>query len=405
MRAIHRNVVERKQKRLEEYKTWGRLSTKEMERLAAASVRLDEFYRYFERIPSSAKAVLTAEDDPRVLVRRLADPDRRRTFIDLVREYKLELPMGSRKQLARLVGKDYPAFAELAGRIQLGQRIAIKRSNATRGDRSLVEALAGSTAGFLEGVRRAGFRFSPRTASDVAAQARMDIDMKELARCIELHEVKGVVGRRVGLDAARFSAMKVVDWVTSKGRAQWLKNTIEERLGHGIGLSAERIEELASVRARKVALQQAAGDEIPSAREGLLSLPKRTRWLILVSLLVCIVGITNTMLMSVTDRFTQIATMKCLGAMDGFIMLMFVFEAMFQGVAGSIIGVVIGLFLAMLRGAGSFGGLVFEALPVVDLMAIGGLSFVTGIIVAAVAATWPSWAAARLAPMEAMRVE
>jgi ABC-type antimicrobial peptide transport system permease subunit len=33
------------------------------------------------------------------------------------------------------------------------------------------------------------------------------------------------------------------------------------------------------------------------------------------------------------------------------------------------------------------------------------LSFATGILIAAIAATWPSWAAARLAPMEAMRVE
>jgi ABC-type lipoprotein release transport system permease subunit len=44
-------------------------------------------------------------------------------------------------------------------------------------------------------------------------------------------------------------------------------------------------------------------------------------------------------------------------------------------------------------------------MPALDIVMIAIISFFMGIVIAALAATWPSWAAARLAPMEAMRVE
>ncbi|MHC4873047.1 MAG: ABC transporter permease, partial [Planctomycetota bacterium] len=57
----------------------------------------------------------------------------------------------------------------------------------------------------------------------------------------------------------------------------------------------------------------------------------KTIWLVVMSLLVCSVGIVNAMLMSVTERFQEIGTMKCLGAMDGFIIKIFMIEAFIQG--------------------------------------------------------------------------
>ena len=39
-------------------------------------------------------------------------------------------------------------------------------------------------------------------------------------------------------------------------------------------------------------------------------------WLIIMSLIVCVVGIANSMLMAVTERVQEIGTMKCLGALD-----------------------------------------------------------------------------------------
>jgi putative ABC transport system permease protein len=87
-------------------------------------------------------------------------------------------------------------------------------------------------------------------------------------------------------------------------------------------------------------------------------------------------------------------------------MLMFVFEAVIQGVVGGLIGIVLGILLAVLRGFVEYGTLIFgagEALGDVVLATV--LSLVVGVLLAAFAAVGPSWVAARLAPMEAMRVE
>ncbi len=77
----------------------------------------------------------------------------------------------------------------------------------------------------------------------------------------------------------------------------------------------------------------------------------RTIWLLALSLLVCVVGISNAMLMSVMERFREIGTMKCLGALDSFILRLFFFESLFLGAAGSFVGATIGVGLARPGGA------------------------------------------------------
>ena len=67
----------------------------------------------------------------------------------------------------------------------------------------------------------------------------------------------------------------------------------------------------------------------------------RQIWLVTLSLVVCTVGIANSMLMSVTERFKEIGTMKCLGAMDGFIVKLFLLEAGFLGILASVLGWVV----------------------------------------------------------------
>jgi putative ABC transport system permease protein len=68
----------------------------------------------------------------------------------------------------------------------------------------------------------------------------------------------------------------------------------------------------------------------------------RSNWLVALSLLVCAVGITNAMLMSVTERFREIGTMKCLGALEQFVVKIFLIEAALMGAIASSLGYLIG---------------------------------------------------------------
>src|SRR5204863_933204 len=74
----------------------------------------------------------------------------------------------------------------------------------------------------------------------------------------------------------------------------------------------------------------------------------QTRWLLGLALLVAFVGILNAMLMSVTERFREIGTMKCLGAHDSFTIKLFLIESLFQGVVGTVLGILTGLILSIL---------------------------------------------------------
>ena len=76
----------------------------------------------------------------------------------------------------------------------------------------------------------------------------------------------------------------------------------------------------------------------------------KDKWLIIMSLIVCVVGIANSMLMAVTERFQEIGTMKCLGALDRFVVRLFLLESGFQGLAGALIGALIGCLGSLLLG-------------------------------------------------------
>lgn len=146
-------------------------------------------------------------------------------------------------------------------------------------------------------------------------------------------------------------------------------------------------------------LQRRGGEE---RGEGLTS---RQKFLLIIAFMVCLVGIANAMLIAITERYKEIATMKCLGATDSFIMMLFTFEAAFQGAVGGVLGSVVGLAVELIRGSFTWGGHLWRNLPVVDLAQAGALAFAMGIGISIVASLYPSWAASRMLPMEAMRVD
>ena len=126
-------------------------------------------------------------------------------------------------------------------------------------------------------------------------------------------------------------------------------------------------------------------------------------WLISLSLLVCVVGIANAMLMSVTERFREIGTMKCLGALDSFIVKLFLLESTFQGSAGTSLGILIGFLLTLGLALIDYGGYVFTYFPLPEILRSALAAFVVGTLLSLVGAMLPAYRAAKMEPVEAMR--
>jgi putative ABC transport system permease protein len=141
----------------------------------------------------------------------------------------------------------------------------------------------------------------------------------------------------------------------------------------------------------------------------------RTIWLVSMSLVVATVGIVNSMLMSVTERYKEIGTMKCLGALDKFIVRLFILEAMLLGVLASVIGALVGsaaMMLMRLSGIGWSGALAAWGAPAMSIGRAGvplWATIVVGILIgttlSVLAALYPAWRAAKMPPAAALRSE
>jgi hypothetical protein len=128
-------------------------------------------------------------------------------------------------------------------------------------------------------------------------------------------------------------------------------------------------------------------------------------WLAILALLVCLVGIANAMFMTVQERFREIGTMKCLGAMDGFIVKIFLIESAALGLIGTLLGVSIGMLLSALRQWIVYGGPAWTYFPWQTVFVAGMLAALIGLVLSIGAAIWPATKAAKMEPVEAMRVD
>ena len=129
-------------------------------------------------------------------------------------------------------------------------------------------------------------------------------------------------------------------------------------------------------------------------------------WLISLSLLVALIGIVNAMLMSVTERFREIGTMKCLGALDSFIVRLFLIESTFQGIIGAAIGVLVGLVTAVGWKMVKYGTLAAGSGELWAKLALNGVfALAVGTIIGVAAAIYPAYTASRMAPVDAMRAD
>jgi predicted lysophospholipase L1 biosynthesis ABC-type transport system permease subunit len=146
-----------------------------------------------------------------------------------------------------------------------------------------------------------------------------------------------------------------------------------------------------------------SGEASAEAQARMLEEESKQTWLISLSLLVCVVGIANAMLMSVTERFREIGTMKCLGALDTFIVKLFLLESTFQGFAGTTAGIIIGFALTFMLALLDYGGYVVDYFPLSKIAESAGYALVVGTLLSLIGAMLPAYSAAKMEPVEAMR--
>lgn len=129
----------------------------------------------------------------------------------------------------------------------------------------------------------------------------------------------------------------------------------------------------------------------------------QTAWMLGIALMISFVGIVNSMLISVTERFREIGTMKCLGGLDSFIVKLYLLESLMQGVVGTLVGVLVGIILAYVEGLSRFGGETWGLLPVLTLVKYVVITVCCGIALTTTGALYPAWRAAKMEPIDAIR--
>jgi len=127
------------------------------------------------------------------------------------------------------------------------------------------------------------------------------------------------------------------------------------------------------------------------------------RLMLVLALLVAAAGVVSTMLSTVTQRYREIGTLKCLGALDAFVLHSVMAEATLLGVAGSLAGVVLGLVFALGVALLDAGGGFLGALAWTGWWWKFPAAAAAGTTLAALGAVVPAWLASRLPPMDAMR--
>jgi len=121
-----------------------------------------------------------------------------------------------------------------------------------------------------------------------------------------------------------------------------------------------------------------------------------------IALLIGILGIANTMAMSVFERTREIGILRALGWKRWRVMLLIQLEAAALGLAGGLLGLAVGFgALRLLAVLPQTATIVSASIPLVLLAEALGIAILAGLLAGAL----PAWRGAQLSPVEALRHE
>jgi len=142
-----------------------------------------------------------------------------------------------------------------------------------------------------------------------------------------------------------------------------------------------------------------------------LKLEKITMFLILTLIvLVAAFNIVSGLIMTVMEKGREIAILRSMGATRRFVRRIFLWQGLIIGLTGTVVGLAIGLILCTVLQHWHFIELpgdvyYFTTLPVEVRWGDFGLVTLAAVALSFLATLFPSWQAARLDPVEALRYE
>ncbi|MBA2481638.1 MAG: ABC transporter permease [Planctomycetes bacterium] len=375
-----------------------------VQHLVVESDRQARLLAFFATMDAGSRAVLIGKVKGREVFTHLSDPAGWEAFTQGVRQvhaYSLPLPLPEIKTFI----DGYPGYIRDLDAFASAWKAGVSRFTAE------LAPIAGTT-------EEAGWR-----AWLVSADAGQLATVQALLARHGFRDTLEIVARvRQGLADAQVRDQIAAALDSDKAVVAWKKTFLndpspDQKMGFIADKRVERVlegrwshERLTAVAAgidheHQVAnLEKVVSQRIPDQRSDAL-INGRQAFLMAISFVVCMVGIANAMLMAITERFREIATMKCLGATDGFILQQFLMEAGIQGLAGGAVGMVIGAVLAVAKGSVVYGSYLYGYFPIVDVLIAAAICIATGVLLSTLASIYPSWTASRMAPMDAMRVE
>ncbi|MEE9508995.1 MAG: FtsX-like permease family protein [Candidatus Bathyarchaeia archaeon] len=126
-------------------------------------------------------------------------------------------------------------------------------------------------------------------------------------------------------------------------------------------------------------------------------------WLIIVSLFVCGIGLINANLIAIYERYREIGTMKCLGAMDQHVMKLFLIESLIFGAVGGVLGFSFGTITAIASSSVQLGINALSFTPLEAILRYLAISTGLSVLLSVISTMYPALRAARLNPVEALR--
>lgn len=385
----------------------------------AASAKLEVVYTdFFERMPTGKRLVLVGKNTGRAAFRTVISEGEKffeqlsvmvdvrvpgkaeglRAFIEAFPGYEKKITDFTDAWNKAVDAADNATVAAINGNIgaKSEARAADRAAILAGTDRWIPSAPAETTEAWRTGLVGLGFAFSAEQLATMREQFRGAGEYADVFDKLTESDLRTEWSRKFAETKPSTAEEKILKLLDPRA---------VELLSSSFDLATlERVSERHARQTRLATLERRLS-AVLVAETSAMGLTGRQLFLLAVSFLVCMVGIANAMLMSITERYREIATMKCLGATDSYILSQFMMEAALQGFFGGIAGVITGFLISTARCAMLYGEHLWRYFPAGDISLCALVSLVAGILLAALASTQPSWAASRMAPMEAMRVE